>query len=118
MIVAIQGTSTFDDYNVLLRAMGVAMSTLKQEDSILEIYSAGPGNINAMVSEFVNLSERGLKSRGKKIKFEKVAPAVIDQKMYAGEINFFAFLSKPNERASKLVELAKDYNVDSGVFQY
>ena len=118
MIVAVQGTSSFDDYNVLLRAMGVAMSTLKNDDKTLEIYSAGPGNINEMVSEFVNLSERGLKSRGKKIRFEKVAPSVIDEKMYAGEVGFFAFLSKPNERVSRLVESAKDYNVDSGIFQY
>jgi hypothetical protein len=47
--------------------MAVAMSSMKNEDNTLSIYTAGPSNINDMVLEFTNLSERGFKSRGKKI---------------------------------------------------
>ena len=60
MIVGIQGTNSFKDYNVLLRGMAVAMSMINPADLNFDIYSAGPGNVNDMVSEFVNLSERGL----------------------------------------------------------
>ena len=116
MIVGVQGTNGVEDYKVFLRAMGVAMSNLKEEDPYFYIYSAGPGNINNMVSEFVNLSERGMKSRGKKIKFYKVAPSWIDENMV--DINYFAFLSLPKEQISKLVNHAQLNNVEVGIFNY
>ena len=94
MIVAVQGTSSFEDYNVFLRAMGVAMSNMHQDDKEIHIYSAGPAKINSMVSEFSNLSERSLKARGKKIKDKPVAPLWITENIL--DINYFAFLSKEN----------------------
>ena len=72
MIVVVQGTNEFNDYSVFIRAMGVALSGMKDEDQEFAIYSVGPVKINAMVSEFSNLSERGMKARGKKIKYYKV----------------------------------------------
>jgi hypothetical protein len=116
MIVGVQGTGSFDDYKVFLRAMGVAMSSLSEQDLHFYIYSAGPGNVNDMVSEFVNLSERGMKSRGKKIKMYKVAPSWISENIK--DINYFAFLSKENEQLSKLIDEAKTNNVDYGIFRY
>mgnify|MGYP000011390378 FL=1 len=118
MIVGVQGTSSFTDYNVFLRAMAVAMSNLKQDDKTFDLYSAGPGNINAMVSEFVNLSERGMKARGKKIKYHMVPPSEIDEKMYVAGIDYFVFLSNPNEQKSKLVYQAEQNQIDVGIFQY
>ena len=63
MIVAVQGTNDFDDYNIFIRAMGVALSTMQEDDKEFVIYSAGPARINSFVSEFSNLSERGMKAR-------------------------------------------------------
>lgn len=116
MIVAVQGTNDFSDYNVFIRAMGVAMSGMKEEDNEFYIYSAGPAKINSMVSEFSNLSERGMRARGKKIKFYKVPPSWIDENM--SHINYFAFLSKPNQSVSKLVAKAEFENVEVGIFRY
>jgi hypothetical protein len=116
MIVAVQGTSGFSDYQVFLRSMGVAMSMLKDEDKEFNIYSAGPKNINNMVSEFTNLSERGMKSRGKKIKFYKVAPSWIAENI--DYFNYIAYLSLPNEGNSKLVNQAQDHEVEVGIFKY
>jgi hypothetical protein len=116
MIVGIQGSNNFDDYNVFLRAMGVAMSTMPEDDKILNIYSAGPLKINSMLSEFVNLSERGLKARGKKIKSYKVPPSWINENMES--LNYFAFFSKPNESVSKLVSSAQLKNIETGIFRY
>jgi hypothetical protein len=116
MIVGVQGTSSFQDYNVFLRAMGVAMSILPEDDKYFYIYSAGPVNINAMVSEFSNLSEKGMKARGKKIKFYKVPPSWIEENM--DSVNYFMYLSKPKESESKLVSTAQSHNVEVGLFRY
>lgn len=116
MIVVIQGTQSFSDYQVFLRAMGVAMSTIKEDDPYFYVYSAGPGNINAMASEFTNLSERGMKARGKKIKLYKVAPSWVEENI--DEVNYFAFLSTPKEPVSKLAATAQLKNIDVGLFRY
>jgi len=116
MIVGVQGTSSFSDYKVFLRAIGVALSSMPIEDDYLYIYTAGPANINKMVMEFVNVSEKGMKSRGKKIKMIKVAPSWILENI--SEINYFAYLSKPDEGKSKLVAQAQLNNIEFGVFQY
>jgi hypothetical protein len=116
MIVAVQGTNDFDDYTVFIRAMGVALSGMQDDDKEFVIYSAGPARINSFVSEFSNLSERGMKARGRKIKFYKVANAWLEDNM--SHINYFAFLSKPKQQNSKLVDCAEQNNVEVGIFRY
>jgi hypothetical protein len=116
MIVAVQGTKEFSDYNVFLRAMSVALSSMPTDDTDFVIYSAGPAKINSMVSEFSNLSERGMKARGRKIKFYKVPASWISDNME--HINYFAYLSRPNESLSKLVANAELKNVEVGIFKY
>jgi hypothetical protein len=116
MIVGVQGTSSFEDYNVFLRSIGVALSGLQENDQYFYIYSAGPAKVNSMVMEFVNLSERSMKSRGKKIKFYKVAPDWISKNM--SDFNYFIFLSKERENLSKLVSEAQLNKIDVGIFNY
>lgn len=116
MIVGVQGTKDFADYQVFLRAMGVALSSLSDNDPYFYIYTAGPAKINSMVMEFVNVSERNMKSRGKKIKMYKVPPSWIQENM--NEINYFAFLSNPKEAVSGLVKEAELKNVEVGIFRY
>ena len=118
MIVGVQGTSSFNNYNIFLRSMAVALSELEEQDREFLIYSAGPNNINMMAMEFVNLSERGMKARGKKIKYHMVPPSEIDEKMYVAGIDYFVFLSNPNEQKSKLVYQAEQNQIDVGIFQY
>lgn len=116
MIVAVQGTKEFNDYNVFLRAMSVALSSMNNEDKEFIIYSAGPAKVNNFVSEFSNLSERGMKARGKKIKFYNAAPAWLSENI--NQINYFAFLSRPKDPKSKLVSIAEENNIDVGLFKY
>jgi len=116
MIVVVQGTSDFNDYNVFIRAMGVAMSSMKEDDQDFFIYSAGPARINSMVSEFCNLSERGMKARGKRIKYYKVPIQWVYENMTY--VNYFAFLSKPKQPVSKLVAEAELKNIEVGIFRY
>ena len=116
MIVVVQGTSDFNDYSVFIRAMGVAMSGMKEDDQDFFIYSAGPTRINSMVSEFCNLSERGMKARGKRIKYYKVPIQWVYENMEY--VNYFAFLSKPKQPVSKLVAEAELRNIEVGIFRY
>jgi len=116
MNVVVQGTNDFDDYNVFIRAMGVAMSGMKDGDNELHIYSAGPMRVNSMVVEFCNLSERGMKARGKKIKNYKVPASWVYENMEY--INYFAFLSKQKQPVSKLVAEAELKNIEVGIFRY
>lgn len=116
MIVVVQGTSDFEDYNIFLRAMSVALSSMKKEDTEFYIYSAGPARINSYVSEFSNLSERGMKSRGMKIKFYKVPPSWVEENLEY--VDYFAYLSKPKQPVSKLVAKAELKNIEVGIFRY
>lgn len=116
MILGVQGTRKFDDYNIFLRSMHTALSDMDMSDKTITIYSAGTANINSMVTEFVNISERSLKARGIRIKFLKLPPQVIAKKV--DEINYLIFLCKPGERTSDLVEIADNNNVDVGIYRF
>jgi len=96
--------------------MGVALSGMSKDDTEFHIYSAGPAKINSMVLEFCNLSERGMKARGMKIKNYKVPTSWVRENME--HVNYFAFLSKPKQAVSKLVAEAELKNVEVGIFRY
>jgi hypothetical protein len=116
MIVGIQGSKTFGDYNVFLRAMGVALSSLPEGDTEILFASAGPLNINNMAMEFINISERSLKARGIKTKLIKIPPSWIKDNIH--KIEYFAYFSKPKEPVSDLVDLAEAKDVSVGVYRY
>lgn len=114
MNIGVQGTKEFSDYNVFLRAMGVALSDV--EDGEFNVYSAGPAQINSFTAEFCNRSENSLKQRGIKIRFYKVPSSYIEEN--ADNFNYFAFLSTPNQRPSKLAGFMELHGVDTGIFRY
>ena len=116
MIVAIQGSKSFDDYNVFLRAMGVALATLPEGDEEFLLASAGPVNINNMGMEFSNISERSLKARGIRIKLIKVPPSWIKNNI--NNLGYFAYFSKPKEPVSELVDIAEAKDIQVGVYRY
>jgi len=116
MIVGVQGTPSFNNYNIFLRAMAVALSELKESEKEFYLYTAGPGNISAMASEFVNLSERGMKSRGKSIKLFRVTPEWIEENI--NSFNHFAFVSNPKEQVPRIVSLLKSKNINTNVYNF
>ena len=56
MIIVVEGTKNFSDYETFMRAMGVAFSEIKNEESI-EVWSVGPHNINNFTAAFCNSVE-------------------------------------------------------------
>lgn len=114
MNIVVQGTKEFSDYNVFLRAMGVALSDLS--DGEFNVYSAGPAQINSFTAEFCNRSENSLKQRGIKTRFYRVPPSFVEENIE--DFDYLAFLSTPNQRPSKLVALAELSNIETGIFRY
>jgi hypothetical protein len=114
MIIGVQGTKEFSDYNVFLRAMGVALSDVG--DGEFHVYSAGPAQINSFTAEFCNRSEDSLKQRGIKVKYHKVPSSYIEDN--ANSFDYFAFLSTPNQRPSRLTAAMELNGVEVGIFRY
>ena len=114
MNIVVQGTKEFSDYNVFLRAMGVALSDI--DDREFNVYSVGPANINSFTAEFCNRSENSLKQRGIKTRFYKVPFNYIEENI--DMFSYFAFLSTPNQKPSKLVSYAELSGIEVGIFRY
>lgn len=115
MVIAVEGTKSFSDYDIFMRAMGIALSN--NTDSEITIWSAGPHTVNSFTAAFCNSSENFLKQKGFKIKFSK-APIfwVADNLSY---VNYFAFFSAPKESLSKLAQQAELLeSCELGIFRY
>jgi hypothetical protein len=116
MIIGVQGSKNFDDYQIFLRAMGTALSMLKAEDKEVVLYSAGPSNINAMSMEFSNVVERSLKARGIKIKMFKAPLKWMKENV--DSFDYFVYLSKPKENLSELATLVDKKGIELGIYRY
>lgn len=116
MIVAIQGTRNFNDYNVFLRGIGTALRSLPADDKQFVIYSVGPIQINAFATGFANITENSLKSQGIKIKFKKVPNTWLENNLH--EVDYVLFFSKPKEPLSTLVKKAEAKDIEVGVYRY
>ena len=116
LIIAVQGTNSFDKYTVFMRAMAVAMSSMTDDDKDIVVYSIGPRRVNNFVAEFCNITERSLKSRGIRIKYSKVPLAWAEDNV--ATFNYLIFLSNPNEYKSKLVAQAELSGVETGYFKF
>jgi hypothetical protein len=115
MVIAVEGTKSFSDYDIFMRAMGIALSN--NTDSEIIIWSAGPHTINSFTAAFCNSSENFLKQKGFKIKFSK-APTfwVADNLSY---VDYFAFFSAPKESLSRLAQQAELLeSCELGIFRY
>ena len=116
MKIGVQGTSSFSDYTVFLRAMRVALSDIEKEDNEFIVFSAGPSKVNSFAMEFINITERTMRSNGIKSRVVKVPPSRLKSLM--GEMDYFAFFSVPKEPEGHLVKEAKDKDVEVGIFRY
>lgn len=116
MIIVVEGTKSFNDYEIFMRAMSVALSS-PNVDSDIQVWSVGPHKINSFTASFCNSSENFLKQKGFKIAFSKVTYQwVIEHFNY---VNYFAYFSLPKEPISKLVAQAESIEgCDVGIFRY
>lgn len=116
MILAVQGSHKFEDYNIFLRSMLTGLGTMQDDDKEIYIYSAGPYRLNSMAQEFANVSENSLRARGIKIQVRKVNHRWLKDNMKF--VSYFAFFSKPGEPISDLVSLADELKIEAQVYTF
>lgn len=116
MKIGIQGTSSFENYQVFLRAMRVALSGMQDGDTEFIVFSAGPAKVNSFAMEFVNITERTMKAQGIRSKLVKVPPSRL--KELIKELDYFAFFSLPKEPEGYLAKEAAKKDVEVGVFRF
>lgn len=116
MIIVVEGTKSFEDYEIFMRAMGVALSNATN-DTEIQVWSVGPHKINSFTASFCNSSENFLRQKGFKISFSKVNFSwVIENMSY---VNYYAFFSLPKDPLSKLVQQAQLIeSCEVGIFRY
>ena len=112
--VVVQGSKSFDNYNTFKRAMGVALSDMKEGDTLM-LYAVGAHKTNQFVTEFSNISEVGMKGRGMQIKWRRVTTTWVEE--HDDTIDYFIYLCQPNERPSALAK-SFDSKCDVGIFKY
>lgn len=115
MVIVVEGTKSFNDYDIFMRAMGVALST-PSVDSDIQVWSLGPHTINSYTASFCNSSENFLKQKGFRVKFHKVNAPWIEENI--DYVNYYAFFSGPNETLSRLAKVAEIKNIELGIFRY
>ena len=117
MKILVQGSKDFDDYQVFMRAMGVALSSMPPSDDEFQIYCVGPHKTNDMAAGFSNLTEDNLKGRGIKIRFHKLPVRLAEQKI--DRFDYMVYLSNPeNRRLSALTNKAEEHAIELGIFRY
>lgn len=116
MIIAVEGTKSFDTYDTFMRAMAIALSNTDESNEI-QVWSAGPHKINSFTAAFCNSSENFLRQKGFKISFSKVHYSwIIENIEY---VNYFGFFSNANESLSKLASKAiEKEGCEVGIFRY
>ena len=116
MKMAVQGSDSFSDYVIFMRAMRTALSTMSKEDKVFEMYSIGPFRVNDMALEFSNKSEDGFRGRGKRNSCHKRTVSWLRENM--SEMDYFAFFKKPGEKFSPMVALADSLGVEAQVYEF
>lgn len=115
MIIAVQGTKSFNDYDTFMRAMGVALSQTNHEN-VIEVWSAGPHKINSFTAAFCNSVENFLKQKGFKVMFKKLPSQYIEENI--DYVSYVAYFSNKNEPKSKLVVTAELSDTEIGIYRY
>jgi hypothetical protein len=114
MIIAVEGTKNFTDYEIFIRAMGVALSQ-PNDENIIEVWSAGPHKINSFTAAFCNSSENYLKQKGYRVVFKKLPISYISDNI--SYVSYFAHFANKNDNPSRLVAEAEIAGVEVGIFR-
>lgn len=116
MIIVVEGTKMFSDYELFMKGMTIAMSTPVLNNEI-QVWSLGPHKINSFTAAFCNTTENYLKSKGFKVSFSKVNADYVRQ--YIDYVDYHAFFSLPKEPVSKFTAyMQHQENVETGIFRF
>lgn len=114
MMVGVQGSKAFNDYAVFLSGMALVLRRLKDQDTELVIFSAGPKRVGEMALEFVNVSN--FKARGIKAKVVMVPESFIKENHF--KLEQFHYFCNEKEAFSSLANFLDNKEVDVQVHRY
>ena len=116
MVIVVEGTKEFSDYEIFMRAMTVALSTPNDSNQI-QVWSLGPHKINNFTAAFCNSSENYLKQKGFKVSFSKINEQWVRQNIE--HVTYYAYFSLPKEPLSKFATyMEHQEDVEMGIFRY
>lgn len=113
-MVGIQASKEFGDYAIFLSGMALVLRKLKDLDTDLVIFSAGPKRVSDMALEFINVSD--FKSRGITAKVVKVPESFLRDNHY--KLESFHYFCNQKESFSNLVSVLDSKDVDVQVHRY
>ena len=121
MKILVYGTEKFNDYPTFMRGLVVAIQdNIENNDSRLDIYTAGPHKINNFTAEFVNRSETMLKQNNIKAKFSRVRKSDVAEHFETYEFDHvLSFNSKEDQRFfDALLDKAENSKIKSSYYKY
>ena len=121
MKILVYGSDTFDNYSTFMRGLVVAIEdNLTNNDSRIEVYTAGPHKINNFTAEFINRTEGFFKQKNIKTKFSRVNKKEVTQDF--DSFNFdhvVSFNSKTDSRLfDVLLDKAEKAEVNASCYKY
>ena len=114
MMVAVQGSNSFNDYAIFLSGMAMVLRKLKDQDNELVIFSAGPKRVSEMAMEYVNVSN--FKARGIKAKVVRVPESFVTENHF--KLETFHYFCNEKESFSRLANILDSKDVDVQVHRY
>lgn len=116
MIIVVEGTRAFDNYETFMSGMTTAFSRAKNDNEI-HVWTLGPHKINNFTAAYCNSSSSYMKGVGVKVKFSKVNYEWVKQN--ADYIDYVAYFSLPKEPLSKFAVWADHQeDIDLLVFRF
>lgn len=117
MVIVVEGSKAFNDYEIFTRAMGVALSNKKDIGNEIQVWSLGPHKINSFTASFCNITENFLKSKGFKVSFSKINNDWVRKNI--DFVDYYAFFSLPKEPLSKFaVYMEQQEGLEARAFRY
>ena len=114
MIICIEGSRSFDDYDVFMRAMGVALSGAKP-DSNVAIWVINSHKLNNFARSLFDIKESHFKSH--KIKARVVPVTRHYAELRLADIDYFVYCCRKRDKVSSLVAEAELLDTEVGVFR-
>lgn len=114
MIVVTQGSRTFNDYSIFLRAMLTSLSMMQPGDKEFTLYSVGPLRINQMSKEYINVSN--FKARGIKARVMMVNEDFV--KSNIDSVDYVTYFCNKGEPISGLIDFAEENGIEVGPYRY
>ena len=120
MVIVVEGTKQFADYEIFMRAMTVALSTPNDNNQI-QVWTLGPHKINNFTAEFVNRSEDLIKQNKMKIKFNRVSFREVLSNFETYDLDYVISFNTKNDRDKffdPIISKAEQHNVEAAFYRY